>query len=680
MKRLVAPTVTTDVVVQPDIKMKIKDILASNNVAEHLGDDQLQKIGMDVVHNFEVDKQSRIDWEKRIEDSMELALQVVKKKSFPWPNASNIKFPLITIAALQFHSRAYPALLPGTDVVKCRPLRDDADGELIKICDRISSHMSYQVLEEDEGWEDNMDRVLITQPIIGCAFKKSYYDPFLKHNVSENILAKDLVVHYFTKSLDTAQRISHVIYQSKNDVYERVARGLYLDVLSGDEAKGTQDSLTISRDKSQGVHEPEQDSDKPYEMIEHHCWLDLDGDGYEEPYIVVVHRDSKKVLRIVARFFVDSVELDKKGKVVRITPECYFTKYPFIPSPDGGFYDLGFGSLLGPLNESINTAINQIVDAATLSNTGGGFLSRGVKFRGGALSFAPGEWKQVDSTGDDLSKGIVPLPIREPSQVLYNLLTLLINYGERIGGAIDILVGENPGQNTPAATSQTMVEQGMKIFNGIYKRTYRSMKSEFRKLFRLNQLYYDGEGIAEPEDYTVSVKSIRPAADPNMTTDSAAVAQSGQLLSIANPNMYNMYEVHKRALKAFKVADIEQVLPDPKGPNALPPPPPPEKVQEAQVKAEVKKLDIDTKFKSQLMSIMQEAEVNKAKIAHLEAQALLFEAQAAGVADGHQIAKIQMQLEAAKTHHEAVMQSAQMAHDMMMKEMEASQPQQGSAE
>lgn len=651
--------------------MELKAILASNNVAELLEDDQLRKIGADVVHAFDVDKLSRLDWEKRVETSLELALQVVTKKSFPWPNASNIKFPLITIAALQYHSRAYPALLPTSDVVKCRTIGDDPTGELVKTCDRVSSHMSYQVLEEDEGWEDSMDRVLITQPIIGCAFKKTYYDPFKGHNVSENILAKDLVVHYFTKDLETAQRISHVIYQSKNDVYERVASGLYLDVLTGDENKLTKDSLTISKDKAQGVNEPEVDEHKPYELIEHHCWLDLDGDGYQEPYIVVVHRDSKKVLRIVARFFFDSVKLDKAGNVLRITPECYFTKYPFIPSPDGGFYDLGFGSLLGPLNESINTAINQIVDAATLSNTGGGFLSRGVKFRGGIMSFTPGEWKQVDSTGDDLNKGIVPLPIREPSQVLFNLLTLLINYGERIGGAVDIMVGENPGQNTPATTSQTMVEQGMKIFNGIYKRTYRSLKSEFRKLFRLNQLYFEGDNLASPEDYQVPVKSIRPAADPNMTTDSAAVTQTAQLMSVANPNMYNMYEVHKRALKAFKVPDIEQVLPDPKGPNALPPPAPPEKVQEAQVKAEVKKFDIESRLKGQLLQMMQEAEVNRAKIAQLESQALLFEAQATGVSEGHKIAELQMQFEAAKMKHEAALKQADMIHSMMLKEIEA---------
>ena len=224
-------------------------------------------------------------------------------------------------------------------------------------------------------------------------------------------------------------------------------------------------------------------------MIEQHLYLDLDGDGYQEPYVAIVHKASKQLLRLVPRFFTSSIEFSKDDKILSIKAEQYFTKYPFIPSPDGGFYDLGFGVLLGPLNSSINTIINQLIDAGTMANTAGGFLGRGIKIKGGNSSFAPNEWKPVESSGDDLRKSIVPLPVREPSQVLFTLLSLLINYGERIGGSVDILVGQNPGQNTPAETSRTMAEQGMKIFSGIFKRTYRSLRDEFRKQYRLNHLY-----------------------------------------------------------------------------------------------------------------------------------------------------------------------------------------------
>ena len=351
-----------------ETKFKLEDILASDNLAEKLSEMDLTTLGSDVVASFEMDKRSRIDWEKKTEESMKLALQVMENKSFPWTNASNVKFPLITIAALQYHARAYPALISGTNVVKCKVLGTDLDGKAKDRALRIERHMSYQVLEEDENWEDQTDKVLITQPIVGCAFKKVYYDTQKKHNVSENILAKDLVVSYYTKSLETAPRISHIIYLTKNDIYTRVKSGIYREVELGLSKDLTKDTLGKLQDKVQGTTEPSEETEKPYEIIEQHRNIDLDGDGYAEPYIVVVHRDSKKVLRLVARFFPGSVEF-KGEDVLSIKAENYFTKYPFIPSPDGGFYDLGFGSLLSPLNESINTLINQLIDAGTMSVT-----------------------------------------------------------------------------------------------------------------------------------------------------------------------------------------------------------------------------------------------------------------------------------------------------------------------
>jgi chaperonin GroES len=203
------------------------------------------------------------------------------------------------------------------------------------------------------------------------------------------------------------------VSEGRNQQYSSVAMGNGLQTL---------------QDKAQGLQPPEpNDSSTPIEMLEQHCHIDFDGDGYAEPYIVYVRRDNKKVARIVARYTQKDIEVNESGVILSIKAEQYFTKYPFIPSPDGGFYDLGFGVLLGPLNESINTIINQLVDAGTMANTAGGFLSRGIKLRGGNYTFNPMEWKHVDTTGDDLRKGIVPLPVREPSQVMFTLLNLLIN-------------------------------------------------------------------------------------------------------------------------------------------------------------------------------------------------------------------------------------------------------------
>lgn len=648
-----------------ETKLTLAQILASDNLANDMSEQDLSTIGASVVTNYEIDKQSRYEWELRNEQAMKLALQVVEKKSFPWPDASNVKFPLITIAALQYHARSYPALISGTSIVKCRIFGDDPDGVQAQRARRIETHMSYQLLEEDENWEDEMDKVLITQPIIGCAFKKSYFDPIKGCNISENIFAKDLVVSYYTKSLETAPRITHIMSMSNNYIKSRINKGIYRECDLETTTTPVTDTLQAAQDQAQGLTPGYSDPAKPREMLEQHCWMDLDQDGYEEPYVVLVHKSTQKVLRIVARFYPSGITKNDEGEIISITPENFFTKFPFIPSPDGGFYDLGFGVLLGPLNESINTLINQLIDAGTMSNTGGGFLSRGIKIRGGNHSFAPNEWKPVESTGDDLRKGIFPLPIREPSQVLFTLLSLLIDYGERIGGAVDILTGQNPGQNTPAETSRNMAEQGMKIFNGIFKRTYRGLKAEFRKLYRLNQLNMIedvqlGSLVIKVEDYNPDSKTIVPAADPNMVSDSQRVQQNSMLMEMATTGPgFNIYEVQKRMLKALKIEDIESVLPDPKGPNAIQQAPH-YKVQEAQVKAQAKMQEVQAKVQVAIAKMQQESDKIAAEVSKLEAETLKLRVDAAGVEAGHQIAKIQLELQAKKQHQEGILASLEL--------------------
>lgn len=633
-----------------------------HNIAELLTDKELSALGSEVVKDFEVDLNSRTDWEKRNEEAMKLALQIKESKSFPWVGASNVKFPLITIAALQYHARAYPTLLGSDTPVKCKVFGEDKDGSKLARAVRVENHMSYQLLEEDESWESETDKILITQPILGCAFKKTYFDPIKRHNVSEYILPKDFVVNYWTKSIATAPRVTHVLYMSKNDIYERVARGLWLEMTDSKPVTLEKSGLGAVQDKSQGLQAPEsQDSSTPFEILETHRFLDLDGDGYEEPYIVYVRRDTQQVLRVVARYFPENIQ--KKGKkVLSIKAEQYFVKYPFIPSPDGGFYDLGFGVLLGPLNESINTLINQLIDAGTMANTAGGFLSRGIKLRGGNYSFAPLEWKHVESTGDDLRKGIMPLPVREPSQVLFTLLSLLINYGERIGISVDILTGQNPGQNTPAETSRTMAEQGMKIFSGIFKRTYRSLRDEFRLLYRLNQLYItdttyftdarDAEGTVLVQDYLGDVSAIRPEADPHIISDGQRIqqAEAVRMASKQAPG-YDVYQVERRFLQALKVQGIDQLLPDPKGPNAIQQGPS-EKIQIEQMRLQGFQMEIQMKMKLEIMRLTEEANINQAKIMELQAKAMLLQEQAKDVGTTSEMELIKANLQAAKQQHE----------------------------
>ena len=665
--------------------LKTEDLIYETNIANLLSEKELVSLGEEVVKDFDVDVTSRSVWEKRTDASMKLALQVAEAKNFPWSNSSNIKFPLVTIAALQYHARSYPVLVDGTTPVKCRVMGKDDDGLKSLRAERVGDHMSYQILEEDQDWESEMDKVLITQPIIGCAFKKTYFDAIKGHNISENILAKDLVVNYWTKSLETAPRITHILNYSRNDIYERVIRGLWCDIGEKnpqDRSIPQNNTLQTAQDKAQGANPPDHnDSSTPIEILEQHRNLDLDGDGYEEPYTVWVRRDTKEVARIVARYFDSSIERNDKDEILSIKGEHYFTKYPFIPSPDGGFYDLGFGSLLGPLNESINTIINQLVDAGTMANTAGGFLSRGIKLRGGNYNFSPLEWKHVDTTGDDLRKGIVPLPVREPSQVLFTLLSLLINYGERVGGSVDILVGQNPGQNTPAETTRTMAEQGMKVFNGIFKRTYRSLKQEFRKMYRLNQLYLsedkaymtedNKDAVILMQDYNGPVSDIVPSADPSITSDTMKLQQATAMKQAEQsaPGLYNKYEVEKKFLQAIKIPDIEKVLPDPKGPNKLPPFVDP-KMQIAQMKAEGQKAEMEMNMKLGLLKLMKDAELSQAKIQKMEAETAQIMAETQTVESKQRINEINTQIAMQRERREGILGSI----ETMTKMYEATKP------
>ena len=654
--------------------MKIEELLRSPNIAADMDDEELSSLGQVMMNDINLDLNSRIEWEERNEKSNKLALQVVERKTFPWPGASNVKFPLITIAAMQYHSRAYPALISNNDVVKCKVYGKDDDGEMHKRADRISRHMTYQVMEEDESWEENTDKTLLVQAISGTAIKKSYFDPVKGHNVSELVLPNDFVVNYYTKSIAESPRVSHRILLSSNDLHERQVRGLFLKI--DDEpppSTPAQSMLTNAREDAQGIRMPTGDPDTPYEFFETHFWHDFDKDGYKEPYIAYIRRDTSKIYRIVARYFEDSIEYHN-GEIIRIKPEQYFTKYGFVPSPDGGFYDLGYGVLLGPTNDSVNTIVNQLIDAGTMSVTGGGFLGRGVKIKGGDYTFKPHEWKRVDSTGDDLRANIFPLPIREPNGVSFQLLQLLINYGERIAGATDIMTGVSPGQNTPAETSRNTVEQGMKVFNGIYKRTWRAMKEEFQKLYRLNQLYLPSEPVefemngelsfVLPDDYSMDMKLVKPAADPNVVSDSQRQMQAQAVLQLAQSSGgFNMYEVQKRYLDALKVSAIDQILPDPKGPNAIKPGPS-EKMQIEQMKNQERSMNHQLRFKLGIAKLMQEAELQQAKITELQAKAVLELEQADGVKNGHAIAMLEAQIGAKRAHVDGILKSIEMMQNL----------------
>lgn len=570
----------------------LDEIVEHYNIAEELSNDELRDIGFGVVEDYDNDLNSRLDWEDNYEKYLKLASQVVEHKTFPWNGAANIKYPLLTTAGLQFHARAYPALVPSTQVVQAKVLGADEDGEKRKKAIRISRHMTYQVKDEMQNWEEEHDKLLLTLAFTGCEFKKSYFDPDLGVNQAVHVQAKDLVVNYWAKSIEKAGRKTEKMEYSYNELIEQMRSGTFLDVDLNEDDSEDPDNLRIAQDEVRGIKPPVKDDDTPHLVLEYHGYWDLDEDGYREPYIITVHYKSKKVLRIKARFQAGGIVRNDDNEIQRIEPDEYYTQYNFIPDPNGGIYGVGFGILLSPINETANTLINQLLDAGTLSNLPSGFLSREMRIRGGNLYLKPGEFKMLNATGDALKNGIMPMPVNAPSTVLMSLLQLMINAGERMSSTTDIMVGENPGQNQKATTSAIVQQEGQRVFTAIYKRIRRSMDKEFKKLFKLNSIYLPIEvtqfndeetGLAldiNAEDYDTYDLTVTPSADPTVATEQQRIQKAQMLLEMMQTGGFNVYEVKRRFLEAMEVPGIEMVLPDPKGPNAIPTPPPIEAVKE----------------------------------------------------------------------------------------------------
>jgi chaperonin GroES len=469
--------------------------------------------------------------------------------------------------------------------------------------------------------------------------------------------------------VEKAARKSQIMPVTRNELYSGIEEGRYRDVRETawycTPAQPLQPEPGVARKDNRTGMMPSYapDENTPYTLIEQHCRMDLDGDGYAEPWIITIETASRCVVRIVAGWDDEKqVERSIYGRLSRIHSTEYYTKYGFIPSPDGGIYDLGFGVLLGPLNSAVNSILNQLIDAGTLATTSGGFLARGAKIRGGQYQFNQFGWNRVDSTGDDLKKSIFPMPVREPSEVLFKLLGFIVQYASRLGASTDALVGENPGQNTPAQTQQSMVEQGMKLYSALFKRMWRSMKEEFHKLYLLNATYLpeqssfgpDGAAILR-EDYLGDPRHIAPVADPNVVSDQQLLQRALTIKqAAAGTPGYDLQAVERKFLRALKVDDVDSLYP---GPDKTPPLPNPKlvieqaksqgRVQEAQEKG---KLEMQ-KFMAQLSETHR---LNDAKILQLRAQAANLMEQAGGVQTGHEIAIFNAAIAAYKTHNESI--------------------------
>lgn len=592
-------------------KSTLGALVESTNLAEGMDKDKLTKIGMDAKVGYDLDAQTREAWEAHVDEWTKLAKQIAEKKTFPWANSSNIKYPLLSTAAMQFAARAYPSLVPSDGrVVNAKPIGKDPDGSKSEISQAVSIYMSYQLLQEMDGWEEEMDKLLIMLPVIGTVFKKTYWDSIKQVNCSRMVLPKNLVVNYWAKSLREAERISEILEVNPRIMKERQQSGMWLEETD----LGSPSIAEATEFHKDGNTPPASDDTTPYIFIEQHTYLDLDDDGYKEPYIVTFHKNSSKVVRIVARYDENTMYFTDDNKLASIEPIQYYTKYGFVPNPDGSFYDIGFGSLLGPINEAVNTLINQLVDSGTLNNLQSGFIGKGLRIRMGETKFTPGEWKAVNGTGDDLKKQIVPLPTKEPSHVLFQLMEALVTAGKELASVAEIFVGKMPGQNTPATTTMASIEQGMKVFTAVYKRIYRSMSEEFQKLYRLNGLYVnpqtyvslvnDKEVQLGPDDFNGKQHKIFPGADPTAVSQTEKLLKAQGLLELLGQGMpLDPVKVMIRVLEAQEQPNWQELVQQQvMQTGQMPPPPPDPKVQALQMKAQA-----DVQAGQQQMQIQERA-------------------------------------------------------------------------
>lgn len=640
---------------------------------------ELDSIGEFCWEGWDADRQSRERWFNRNEAAMDLAMQVQRDKSFPWPGASNVIFPLISIAALQFSARAYGNIIQAPDLVSYLILTGEADDEVTDRAVRLGRHMSFQLLEQDSSWEEQHDRLFINLAIVGTTFIKSRYDGKLRRNVGELVLARDLVVNYWSKDLSTAPRITQEIEMSRNSAVSMIRVGAMKDVMDEAWFKAPPPSNpdTSRKDIRQGM-DPNYTPDMatPLQFLEQHVDLDLDCDGYAEPYIITFDRFTRKVVRLVLNCNrEEDIERNGKGQIVEIRKTDYYTKYSFIPAPDGGFYDVGFGTLMGPLNEGVNTAINQLFDAGTITNLGGGWLGRGAKMKGGQMPFKPGEWKQVDATGDDLRKSMVPIPAIQPSPVLFQLLGLLIEYTNLLAGSTDTVLGKNPGQNTPAETSRNMQESGLQIYSTVFKRVWRSMKEEFKKYHRLNQIHLptlttfgQGKYTIKREDYLVNPDWVRPAADPNIVSAGQRVNLAGLVRSAAYqaPGGYDIEAVERNYLRALRVQNWETLFP---GFKTFPPGKDP-KIQIEEMKTQISAKDQELDQWKFIKEWQEAIRLNTARISLLEAQAAGIFANIEEAKRATAIEQYRAFIDGLRTHNEMLHERVKSTMDVLNKSSE----------
>ena len=535
----------------------------NDNLAEEMDEDLLQNLASDLLEEYEGDLSARKDWLDTYVEGLDLLGLKLEDRSEPWEGACNVYHPLMTEALVKFQAETMTETFPASGPVKTQII-----GKLTKekeeAADRVKEDMNYQLTEKMVEYRPEHERMLWGLGLAGNAFKKVYYDPSLERQVSMYIPAEDLVVPYGASSLETAERVTHVMRKTKNDLRKLQVAGFYRDVELGEPSHDLEEVEKKIAEKM-GFNAT---TDNRFKVLEMH--VDLDLEGYEDeddgeqtgialPYVVTIERSTQTVLSIRRNWNPDDNTKQKRQ---------HFVHYGYVPG--FGFYCFGLIHLIGAFAKSGTMLLRQLVDAGTLSNLPGGFKTRGLRIKGDETPIAPAEFRDVDVPSGTIRDNILPLPYKEPSQVLNQLMNQIVEEGRRFASAADLKVSDMSA-NAPVGTTLAILERTLKVMSAVQSRVHYAMRQEFKLLKNIIRDYTDDEYTYDPDEGTPSIKrsdydivEVIPVSDPNAATMSQKVVQYQAVMQMAqsNPDIYDMVELNRQMLDVLGVKNADLLIPN----------------------------------------------------------------------------------------------------------------------
>lgn len=547
------------------------------NLAEFLEDDTLGEIATDLVGAYEDDLASRQDWEETYVKGLDLLGVQSEERSTPFEGASGVTHPLIAESVVQFQAQAYKELLPSGGPVKTQVI-GSYNREKTEQAQRVKDFMNYLIMDQMDEYDPDTDQMLFYLPLSGSTFKKVYFDSTKQRPVSKFLPAQDVVVPYAATDLHTAPRITHVLKMTDNEVRKLQVSGFYRDVELTSGSDEDTNEVKKKVDELQGTSRSSY-ADDVRTLLEMHVELDLDGfedmgmdgepTGIKLPYIVTIDKASNEVLAIRRNYAED----DMTRSAIQ-----YFVHYKFLPGL--GFYGFGLTHMIGGLGRAATSILRQLIDAGTLSNLPAGFKARGMRVTNSDEPLQPGEFRDIDAPGGNIRDAIIPLPYKEPSATLAQLLGALIEGGRRFISVADEQA-QNMGNEMPVGTTVALLERGMKVLSAIHKRLHYGQKQEFKILARIIYEHmppvypYELEGEGQQlkqQDFDGRV-DILPVSDPNIFSMAQRVALAQEQLQLAqsNPQMHNLHAAYRRMYQALEVQNIDEILPPPQEPQPMDP-------------------------------------------------------------------------------------------------------------